>query len=86
MRKIVHQVVRLPGFYYDIVDVCLNGSPDVIPENVEHTSLVCRPGVSETEWHRHVAEHTEWRDEGGRELVGLLHLDLVETGVRIKEA
>jgi hypothetical protein len=45
----VNQVVHLPGLHDYIVYVCLNGPPDVIPENVLHTSLVCSARISETE-------------------------------------
>jgi hypothetical protein len=60
--EVVNQVVRLPGFHVYIVYVCLDGSPDVIPENVLHTSLVCSARISETERHCHVAIHPERRD------------------------
>jgi hypothetical protein len=83
--KVANQVVRLPGFYDYIVYVCLNGSPDVISEDVLHTSLVCCARVSETERHRYVAVHPERRKERSRELVGLLHFFLVVPGVGIKE-
>jgi hypothetical protein len=53
--KVANQVIRLPSFYDYIVYVCLNGSPDVISENVLHTSLVCSARVSETERHCYVA-------------------------------
>jgi hypothetical protein len=49
---------------YDyIVYVSLNCSPDVVSENVLHTSLVCSAHVSETKRHRYVAVHPEGRDE-----------------------
>jgi hypothetical protein len=38
-------------------------APDVISENVLHTSLVCSARVSETEWHCYVTIHPERRDE-----------------------
>jgi hypothetical protein len=38
--QIINQVVRLPGFYDYVVYVRLNGPPDVVSENVLHTSLV----------------------------------------------
>jgi hypothetical protein len=75
--QIVNQVIRLPNFYDYVVYVRLNGSPEVVSENVLHTSLVRSTRVSETKWHRYVAEHAEWRDEGSRELIELLHLYLV---------
>jgi hypothetical protein len=38
-RRSLKKVVRLPGLYDYVVYVSLNGSPDVIPENVLHTSV-----------------------------------------------
>jgi hypothetical protein len=61
--QVVNQVVRLPGLYDYIIYVSLNGSPDVIPENVLHTSLVCSAHVLETEHHHYVAIHPEGSDE-----------------------
>jgi hypothetical protein len=61
--EIVNQIVDLPGFYYDVVNVGLNGWPDVFPENVLHASLVCSPRVLETEGHSNVAIHAERGDE-----------------------
>jgi hypothetical protein len=61
--QVVNQVVCLPDFYDYVVYVSLNGSPDVISENMLHTSLVCSARVSETKRHRYVAVHPEWRDE-----------------------
>jgi hypothetical protein len=63
----------------------LNGPPDVIPENMLHTSLVCSARISETEQHRHIAIHPDRRDERSRELVGLLHFYLVVPGIGVKE-
>jgi hypothetical protein len=51
-----------------------------------HAALVRCTRVPEAERHRDVAKHPEWRDERSRELVGLLHLDLMVPGVGIKEA
>jgi hypothetical protein len=84
--EVANQVVCLPGFHDYIVYVCLNSSPDVIPENVLHTSLVCSARVSETERHCHVAIHPERHDERSRELVRPLHFYLVVPGVGVKEA
>jgi hypothetical protein len=61
--EVANQVVRFPGFHDYIVYVRLNGPPDVIPENVLHTSLVCSARISEAERHCHVAIHPERRDE-----------------------
>jgi hypothetical protein len=55
--KIVDQVVRLPSFYDYVIYVRLNGPPDVVSENVLHTSLIRSARVSETKWHCHVAKH-----------------------------
>jgi len=52
---------------------------------VEHTSLVCGSGVSKAKGHRNVAVHAEMGDKRSRELVGFFHLDLVITGICIKE-
>jgi hypothetical protein len=57
----------------------------VVSEDVLHTSLIRCTCVSEAERHRYVAKHPKRRDEGGRELVGLLHLYLVVPGIGIKE-
>jgi hypothetical protein len=50
-----------------------------------HALLVRSARILEAKWHRYVAKHSEWRDEGGRELIGLLHLYLVVPGIGIKE-
>jgi hypothetical protein len=61
--QIVNQVVRLPGLYDYVVYVSLNGSTDVVSENVLHASLVCSDRIPEDERPRYVVEHSEWRDE-----------------------
>ena len=61
--EIGYQVVRLPGFHNDVVDIHLYGPPDMVFKHVEHTSLVCSSGVSKAKWHRHVAVHTKRIDE-----------------------
>ena len=82
--EIGYQVIRLPGFHDNVIDICLYGSPDMIPKHVEHTPQVCSSGVSKAKWHRDIAVHAEWSNKRSRELVGLFHLNLVITGVRIK--
>ena len=67
-----NQVVRLPGFYNDVIDVCLYAAPEMVSENVEHTPLVCGSGVSVAKGHRNVAVHAERCDKRSRELVRLL--------------
>jgi hypothetical protein len=84
--QVIKQVICHPSLHDYIIYVSLNGSLDVISENVLHTSLVCSARVSETERHRYVAVHPERRDERSRELVGLLHFYLVVPGIGIKEA
>jgi hypothetical protein len=83
--QVVNQVVHLPVFHDYVIYVCLNGLPDVVSENVLHAPLVHSARISEAKRHRYVAKHSEWRDEGGRELIGLLHLHLVVPGIGIKE-
>jgi hypothetical protein len=41
------------------VYVSLNGPPDVVSEDVLHTSLVRSARISEAKWHRYVAKHSE---------------------------
>ena len=79
------RLVRLPGFYNDVVDICLYVSPEMVPENVEHTPLICSSGISEAKRHRDVAVHAEMCDKRSCELVGLFHLNLVVTRVCIKK-
>jgi hypothetical protein len=55
--------IHLPSFHDYVVYVSLNGSPDVVSENVLHTSLVCSTRVPKAEWLRYVAEHSKRRDE-----------------------
>jgi hypothetical protein len=55
----------------------------VFPKNMLHALLVRSPCVSETKGHCNVAIHAERGDERSRELVGLLHFDLVVAGIRI---
>ena len=83
--EIGYQVVRLPGFYDDVVDICLYVPPEMVPEYMEHTPLICSSGVSEAKRHRDVTVHAEKCDKRGRKLVGLFHLDLVVTGISIKK-
>jgi hypothetical protein len=83
---LIHLLTINTGRHDYIVYVSLNGLPDVIQENVLHTSLVCSARVSKTERHCHVAVHPEGSDERSRELVGLLHFYLVVPGIGIKKA
>jgi hypothetical protein len=83
--QIVDQVVHLPSFYNYVIYIRHNGPPDVVSENVLHTSLIRSARISKAKWHRDVVKHVEWCDEGSCELIGLLHLYLVVPGIGIKE-
>ena len=83
--EIGYQVVRLPGFYNDVIDIFLYGAPYMISKHMEHKSLVCGPGVSKAKRHRDVAVHAERGNKRSRELVGFFHFDLMITGVCIKK-
>ena len=45
MLKIGYEVVSPFGLDHDVVNVGLNGPLDEVPETLEHTTLVCSPGV-----------------------------------------
>ena len=83
--QVIDEVTDLPGLDHDVVHVGLDGSPDVLAKDLGHAPLVRGPCVSKTEWHSHIAVHAEWGDERSRKLVGLFHLDLMVTGICIKE-
>jgi hypothetical protein len=83
--QVVNQVVCLSVLYNYVINVCLNGPPDVVSEDVLHTSLVCSARISETKRHHHVVEQPKRCDEGSHELVGSLHLYMVVPGIGIKE-
>ena len=83
--QVTDEVTRLLGLDHDVVHVGLDSSPDVLAKDLGHAPLVCGPCVSKAERHSHIAVHAEWCDERSRELVGLFHLDLMVTGIRIKE-
>src|SRR6185312_11285391 len=53
--KIGYQVVRLPGFYDDVVDICLYGAPDMVSKHVEHAPLVRCSSISKAKGHHDVA-------------------------------
>jgi hypothetical protein len=50
-----------------------------------HAMLIRGSYVAQPEGHGCVTIHALWGDERGHELVGLFHLDLVVTRIRIKE-
>jgi hypothetical protein len=43
--EVINQVVNLLGFDHDVIDVSLNGWPNVFPQNVLHASLVRSPCI-----------------------------------------
>jgi len=83
--QVTDEITGLPGLDYDVIHVGLNGSSDMFAKDLDHAPLVSSPCVSEAERHGYVAVHAEWSDERSRELVGLFHLDLMVTRIRIKE-
>jgi hypothetical protein len=83
--QIANKDICLPSFHNNVIYIRLNGPPDVVSENVLHTSLIGSARVLEAEWHRYVAKYAERCDEGSRELIGLLHLYLVVPEIGIKE-
>src|SRR5688572_19737666 len=42
---------------YDVIEVSLDRSTNVLPEHVVHAPLVCHPRIPQTEWHSNVAVH-----------------------------
>ena len=71
LLKVVYDLVSLFGLDHDVIHVGLNGSPNEVPETLEHTTLVRSPSVLQIEWHYNVAERSEWGDERCHELVEL---------------
>jgi hypothetical protein len=71
------KVGGFPHLDYDVIDVSLDRSTNVLSEHVVHAPLVCRTHIPQTEWHSNVAVHAKRCDERSCELVGLFHPDLV---------
>ena len=86
LLKISNEVVSPFGLNYDVINVGLNGSPDEVPETLEHTTLVCSSYVFQTKRHRNIAEKSKWGDKRSHELVEFSHCDLMVPRVCIKEA
>jgi hypothetical protein len=61
--EVINQVVDPLGFDHDVVNVGLDGWPNVFSKNVLHASLVRSPCVPETEGHSNVAIHAKRGDE-----------------------
>jgi hypothetical protein len=75
--KVGEEVGGFPRLDYDVIDVSLDRSTNVLSEHVVHAPSVCRTRIPQTEWHSNVAVHAKRCDERSRELVGLFHPDLV---------
>jgi hypothetical protein len=75
--KVEEVVGGFPRLDYDVIDVSLDRSTNVLSEHVVHAPLVRRTRIPQTKWHGNVAVHPKGRDERSRELVGLFHPDLV---------
>jgi hypothetical protein len=78
-------VIGLLGLDYNVIYISLNGPPNEVPKNGEHTPLVCSPRVLEPERHGDIAVRPKWGDERGRGLVKLFHHNLVVARISIKE-
>ena len=83
--SVLDQMVGPPGLDHDVVDVDLNDLSDFVMAPL-HAVQVRHPDIFEANEHRHVALRAEWSDGVNRELVGLLHPDLVIHRVCVKEA
>ena len=51
LLKVGYEVVSLFGLDHNVINIGLNGSPNEVPETLEHTTLVCSPSVLQTERH-----------------------------------
>jgi hypothetical protein len=75
--KVGKEVGGFPRLDYDVIDISLDRSTDVLAEHVVHAPLVCCTRIPQTKRHSNVAVHVERCDERSRELVELFHPDLV---------
>jgi hypothetical protein len=53
--KVSEEVGGFPRLDYDVIDVSLDRSANVLSEHVVHAPLVCHTCVPQTEWHSNVA-------------------------------
>jgi hypothetical protein len=86
LLEVGYELVGLLGFHHDVIDVCLNGLLDEVAKTFDHAALVGCAGILQAERHRNITIQAERGDEGSRELVGLLHHDLVIPRVGVKVA
>jgi hypothetical protein len=75
--KVREEVGGFPRLDYDVIDVSLDHSADMLSKHVVHAPLVCRTCIPQTKWHSNIAVHAKRCDEISRKLVRLFHLDLV---------
>jgi hypothetical protein len=83
--KVGNQAVGSFQLNYDVIYISLNGSPDEVPQNSKHTTLVRSPRIVEAKRHGYIAISPEQGDKRSHKLVRLFHHDLMVTGVSIKE-
>jgi hypothetical protein len=57
--KVRKEVGGFPRLDYDVIDVSLDRSTDVLAEHVVHAPLVCRTRIPQTKRHSNVAVHAE---------------------------
>ena len=71
-RSVREEVGGFPRLDYDVINVGLDRSTNVLSEHVVHAPLVCRTRIPQTEWHSNVTVHAKRCDERSRELVTTL--------------
>ena len=69
--NVSEEVRGFPRLDYDVIDVSLDRSANVLFEHVVHAPLVCRACIPQTKWHSNIAVHAKRCDERSRELVRL---------------
>ena len=75
--SIFQQGAALLRLHHNIVYIDMGVSAELLEEKLLHASLKRGANVSQAERHGQVAEGSEWRDEGGLQLVGRVQLDLM---------
>ena len=75
----------MPGFDDDVVDISFNYLADLFLQACLNHALVSGPGIFEPEGHGVEVEWPIWGNECRCGLIGLLHLDLMVSGVCVEE-
>jgi hypothetical protein len=75
--QVADQLISLPGLDHDVIHVHLHDLSNEVTQASLHASLIRGPCVLEPERHGEIEIHAKLRDEGGGELFGLPHRDLV---------